>query len=98
MGQSPLLPLNAVDEAFVGTKDLTFSEKLHEFVVLQVKDPGDNVILVRGHLALEEFILDLFPMRVAGKCQKEIRGAIHSDICHGILLFLIVPPWRGGEA
>ena len=94
MGQSPLLPLNAVDEAFVGTEDLTLSKKLHEFVVLQVKDPGGNVIPVRGHSALEEFILDLFPVRVAGKCQKEIKGDIHSDISHGILPFLIVPPWE----
>ena len=80
-----------------GPKDLILSKNLHGFVVLRVKDPGDNVIPVRGHLALEEFILDLFPMTVAGKCQKEVRGAIHSDIKSWHLVLLIVPRWGACE-
>ena len=92
MRQPPLLPLHRHQVALHFPEDALLDELVHQHLQPKLEDAGHDVGSVSCVLPRQQGLLDLRPLWVAGKGDKEVRLAQLPDYGHTVLVQLLQVP------
>ena len=88
MRKATHLKLNGIDPPSYFAKELSLYNDTKELLKVDLKDPSNKIRAIVSLLAKVKLTLNLRPVRVAGKSDKEVWFALIADNTHGILVAL----------